>query len=121
MTRSSYTKGLRAEWVSLWLLRLRGYRLVARRYKTPGGEIDLLMRWRRTLVAVEVKHRPSVREAAEALTSHQQKRLVKALLFFLTRNPGYGSYDLRFDLMIVVPWTWPLHLKNVLPSCPVSV
>ena len=65
--RKAERRGRRAELIAAWYLRLKLYRVLARRYRTPVGEIDLIVRRGRTIVFVEVKHRPSEAEALEAV------------------------------------------------------
>ncbi|MGH6974530.1 MAG: YraN family protein, partial [Stellaceae bacterium] len=52
--RAAHRRGLKAERLCLWSLRLRGYRVLAQRYRTPVGEIDLIARRGRTVAAIEV-------------------------------------------------------------------
>jgi putative endonuclease len=66
--REAERRGRRAESLAVWLLRLKGYRLLARRYKTSVGEIDLIARRGRTIAFVEVNSRPTMEEATEAAT-----------------------------------------------------
>ena len=67
--------GLSAESRATACLLLKGYRILARRFKTPVGEIDIVARRRSTLVFVEVKARKNLDDAAEALTARQQARI----------------------------------------------
>ncbi len=100
-----------AETVALVWLMLHGYRVLRRRYRTHGGEIDLLMRRGRQLVAVEVKAR---REAAglDLVSLHQQRRIVQAVRLFLAQHPKLAQYDVRFDVVCISPWRWPLHVPH---------
>ena len=66
--RLAERRGRRAETLAAWYLRLKGYRILARRYRTPVGEIDLIVRRGRLVAFVEVKRRPTEAEAAEAVT-----------------------------------------------------
>ncbi len=84
---TAYRNGLLAEiWVAL-VLQLKGYRILSRRLRTPGGEIDLLAKRGQTLVLVEVKLRPSLSEAAGAISNRQQNRLQTAARFVLAQRP----------------------------------
>ena len=60
----AYRHGLFAETVAALLLRLKGHRIVARRYKTPVGEIDLVALKGKRLAFIEVKRRKSLDEPA---------------------------------------------------------
>ncbi|MFQ5985516.1 MAG: YraN family protein [Alphaproteobacteria bacterium] len=113
MTRATrgaaYRFGLHAEGLCAWRLRLKGYRILARRFRVGAGEIDIVARRGRVVAFVEVKAR---REAGgeEALTPRQRARIVRAAEAFLARRPELAGLDLRFDVMLVRPWGPPRHL-----------
>jgi len=111
--QKAYQRGLWGEGVALWFMRLKGYQIVARRLKTPFGEIDLLMRRGKTIIAVEVKTRAHPTQGLDALTPRSQGRLKRALEYSLTRWPQYGCFDLNIHLIVVCPWRFPLHLPNL--------
>ncbi|MGH6975135.1 MAG: YraN family protein, partial [Stellaceae bacterium] len=100
------------ERLCLWSLRLRGYRVLAQRYRTPVGEIDLIARRGRTVAAIEVKARADAARAAESLLSKQRRRIARALEHFLQSRPDLGDAALRFDVMLVAPGRWPRHLRG---------
>lgn len=106
--------GRRAEWIAALALRLRGYRILARRERTPLGEIDLIAVRRRRLAFVEVKRR-ATREAAEAaVTTAQRARIRRAAGVWLSRNSRYQSYELGFDIVFLIGRLWPHYLPNAL-------
>ncbi len=109
--RARYRLGLSAERLCRLILRLKCYRILAVRYKTPVGEIDIVARRGRTVIAVEVKARPTREEALFSVTPFQQKRIANALLLFVKAR-HLAAYDLRFDVMLVTPRAWPMHLHN---------
>lgn len=113
--RGTYQDGLRAEMIARFVLRLKGYRIIAQRYKTPGGELDIVARRGRTLVFVEVKYRGSVEEALCCLTPSMKGRIVKAARHFLAAYPDYNDYAMRFDLMAVAGIFSFRHLDNAWP------
>lgn len=94
------------------LLRLKGYRILATRLKTPAGEIDMVARRGRALAIIEVKARADATAAAEALQPRQLKRLERAAAHFLGRNPALAGLDLRFDVVLVTPLRLPRHMKD---------
>ena len=104
--------GRLAEAACVWWLRLRGYRILARRFRVPVGEIDIVARRGRTLAMVEVKTRPSRRLAAEALTPRQRHRIGRAAAAYLALNPALAELGVRFDVMLVVPWRPPGHIMD---------
>ena len=81
----------------------KGYRILAKRFRTPHGEIDLVARRRNLLVFVEVKARASLDEAAYAVTPRQQRRIIDAAQAWLMAHPEHAEFDLRFDAMLIAP------------------
>ena len=106
--KRAYLKGKRGEWIASLYLRCKGYEILENRFKTPVGEIDLLVRKGTTLVAVEVKSRDSLEKAAFSITFSQQRRIEQALLYYLTRK--CLPVNLRFDVILMAPWRWPYHV-----------
>ncbi|MEH0002654.1 MAG: YraN family protein [Holosporaceae bacterium] len=109
----AYQKGLLAERFAVWLLRLKGYRILASRFKTPVGEIDVLAFKGRCLVAVEVKAYRNKAQAFDSVAKFSKRRYEKALLCYLTHNPQYVCCDLRIDAIFFQAWHLPYHLKNI--------
>ena len=106
----AYDRGLWAERLARWLLQAKLYRIVGERVKTRGGEVDILARKGKTLIVVEVKARQTLEGAADAVTSKQWARLLRAGEILLSREPDGTS--LRFDVVHVVPGRWPRHIKD---------
>jgi putative endonuclease len=105
-------RGRWAETLAAWRLRLALYRVVARNFRSPVGEIDLIARRGSTLVFVEVKARGDEADAAFAILPHQQARIRNAAAAFLARRPDLVGLDARFDAILVAPWRWPRHLRD---------
>jgi putative endonuclease len=114
--RKAERGGRRAELIAAWYLRLKFYRVLARRYRTPVGEIDLIVRRGRTIAFVEVKLRPSETEALEAVRPAAARRIVKAAEHWVAAHPAAVDFDRRFDVMIAVPRRPPRHLKAAFDS-----
>ena len=110
--RAAERRGKSAELLCLWHLRLKGYRILARRYKTPMGEIDLIARRGDTLAAIEVKARADFDSAGMAITPRQQRRITRAIAHFLGGRPDLAMLAARFDVMLVAPRRWPRHLVD---------
>ncbi len=110
--RRAYGRGRRAETLAAWWLRLKGYRILARGFRVAAGEIDLIVRRGRVLAHVEVKARPSLEEAREALTPRQRRRIERAAEVFLQQHPGFAGLDQRFDVVLIAPKRRPHHLEN---------
>jgi putative endonuclease len=109
---AAFRLGLSAESRAAMLLVAKGYRIAARRWKTPLGEIDIVARRRRVLVFVEVKARERPEEAAEAVTERSKRRITAAAQFWLVRHPRDAGCDIRFDVILVTPGRLPRHLAN---------
>ena len=105
-------RGRRAEWLALAALMLRGYRPLARRFRNPAGEIDLVMRRGRLLVFVEVKAREDLDTAAQAVTTRQRRRMVAGAQAWLALNPRFAGYSMRFDAVLVAPRRLPRHIAD---------
>lgn len=112
MTRTTYQTGIQAEFWCRLLLRLKFYRILAVRYKTPIGEIDIVAARGKMVIAIEVKARPSIREGIESISQSQRARIARALQDFVMRHPRYASHDLRFDVMVAIPHRPPRHITH---------
>jgi len=110
--RAAFERGLSAESRAAMLLVAKGYRIVARRWRSPVGEIDIVARRRNLLVFVEVKARDREDDAAEAVTPRQQQRLIAAAEAWLAVNPDDVTRNIRFDVVLVAPKRLPKHLVN---------
>ena len=105
-------RGRRAETFACWYLRLRGWRILARRARVPGGEVDIVARRGRTLAFVEVMARATADSAGFALDDWRLRRVVVAAERLAPRFMRDGD-DLRIDAMFMVPGRLPMHLPNV--------
>jgi putative endonuclease len=102
-------RGRFAEWLCLWHLRLRGWRILAKGWRCPSGEIDILARRGRVLAIIEVKSRNQLDAAASALSPRQRRRITRAAEAFLLSRPDLARLEPRFDLMLVAPLRVPRH------------
>lgn len=110
--RRAYRSGRWAETLCVVLLRLSGHGIVARDFRTPVGEIDIIARRGHGLYFIEVKVRADREAIDEAVTYRQRRRISRAAALFLARNPRYGGWDARFDVMLVTPGRWPRRITN---------
>jgi putative endonuclease len=90
----------------------KGYRILARRWKTSIGEIDIVARRRQALVFVEVKARARADDAAEAVTERAKRRIIAAAELWLAHHPDDAQRAIRFDVMLVTPGRIPQHIAN---------
>ncbi len=98
---TAYATGLAAEDAACEALRADGWTILARRLRTPAGEVDAVAEKAGLLAIIEVKHRPSLADAAAALTIRQRTRLLAACDILLAEHPDWGSAGVRFDLLLV--------------------
>ncbi len=106
----AFRLGLSAESRAAAFLIAKGYRIVARRWRSPVGEIDIVARRRGTLVFVEVKARERLDDAAEAVIGRQQRRIIAAAEAWLASHPDDVNSDKRFDVVLVAPKSMPRHI-----------
>jgi putative endonuclease len=108
----AYRLGHLAELRAVWRLRLAGYSILERRYKTRLGEIDIVARRGGVLAFIEVKARGDYDKAGFSLYTRQFGRVARAASLFLAHHPRYAAHSVRFDAILVVGW-WPRHLLDV--------
>ena len=114
--QAAFGLGLSAESrAAAWLI-AHGYRILARRWKSPLGEIDIIAARRHTLIFVEVKARTTLDDAAEAVTERQQQRIAAAAEIWLAANPMPAIRDMRFDAILVAPGKLPRHIPAAFES-----
>jgi putative endonuclease len=106
----AFRLGISAESRAAALLIAKGFRILARRYRSPVGEIDIVARRRHLLVFVEVKARERLDDAAWSVTERQRGRIVAAAEAWLADHPDASIRDIRFDAMLVAPGHVPRHI-----------
>jgi putative endonuclease len=94
-------RGHKSESLAALWLRLKGYRILARRLKTHAGEIDL------------VKARAAVLAAAESVGPGQQTRIARAASLYLASRPGLARRGTRFYIVAIAPNSLPVHHRDV--------
>ena len=107
---AAFQTGVSAEARAAAYLMAKGYRILAKRFRTPYGEIDIVARKRGLLAFVEVKARASLDEAAYAVTQRQQARIIEAAQAWLMAHPEHAEFEIRFDAMLIAPRRLPRHL-----------
>jgi putative endonuclease len=113
---AAFRVGISAESrAAAWLV-AHGFRILARRWKSPLGEIDVIAARRHLLIFVEVKARASLDEAAESVTPGQKQRIVAAAELWLAHYPQPAIRDIRFDAILVAPGKLPRHIPAAFES-----
>lgn len=110
--RRAERRGRLAELLCRSHLRLRGWRILARDWRCPVGEIDILARRGGVLAVIEVKQRPDFAAAVTAIVPRQRRRIARAVEAFLTGRPDLADLAVRFDVMLVAGWRLPQHLRD---------
>lgn len=103
--------GRRAEWAAELFLRLKGYTIVARRFRARGGELDLVARRGRLVAFVEVKRRADRDDAVAAVTPRNRRRIEVAAAQFLAARPALAQGEIRYDILAVAGWRLH-HLRD---------
>ena len=109
---AAFKTGLSAESRAAAFLVAKGYRILARRFRTPVGEIDVIARRFNTVAFVEVKARATLDGAAESITERGKGRIIAAAEFWISRSPEFSECDFRLDAMLVAPGKIPKHIMN---------
>jgi|SRR5665213_671873 len=107
---AAFRTGLSAEARAAAFLMAKGYRILARRFRTPHGEIDIVAKRHNLVAFIEVKARANLDDAAYAVTPRQQQRIIAAAQAWLMTHPEHAEFELRFDAMLIAPRRLPRHL-----------
>jgi putative endonuclease len=110
--REAERRGRGAETIACWYLRMHGWRILQRRARVPGGEVDIVAKRGRTLAFVEVKARSDAETAAFSLDEWRLRRVAVAADRLMARYMD-GVDEVRIDAIFIVPFRWPRHLANV--------
>ncbi|MCV9962354.1 YraN family protein [Pararhizobium sp. BT-229] len=105
-------RGSLAEYRAALALLVKGYRIVAFRYRTKLGEIDIIARKGNLIACVEVKARRSLDDSVFAVSDFAQRRIRAASDLWLAKQPDFAHLSIRYDIISVTPWSWPVHLSD---------
>lgn len=109
--KKAHQAGKIAEFIAALWLRMKFYQILARNWRSPYGEADIIAQRGKKLIIVEVKKRRDKEEVIEAIQSRQKERLMRVGLHFQTRYRRYSDHDLRFDAILVTPFSLR-HIEN---------
>jgi putative endonuclease len=110
--KQTHKFGLYAEKFAIFFLSLKGYQILEWRYKTPLGEVDIIAKKSRVIIAIEVKARKSKFTVSEVLHRRQIERVKRATEIFIAKNPQFHNHDLRFDFIEVTGIFRLKHHRN---------
>jgi putative endonuclease len=110
--RAAESRGRLAEAHCAFRLRLKGYRILARRFRTHVGEVDIVARRGRTVAFIEVKARDSEESASQSITPRQRRRILAAAKAYIAGHPHLAGHEFRFDVMLVAGWWRSRHILD---------
>lgn len=113
MPRQPHQTGMVAEWLCCLRLWLTGWQILARRWRCPSGEVDIIARRGRMVSFIEVKARRQHALALASISASQQQRIRNAASMWLAKHQQFSQHDCRFDVMSLTYWPWPLRHRNV--------
>ncbi len=105
-------RGRWSEWTAALYLMLKGYRILAMRYRVRAGEVDIIARRGELVAFVEVKARRDLMAAVDAVTFASQNRIRAAGDHWLARQPDVARLSLRYDIVAITPWKLPRHYQG---------
>jgi len=109
----AYERGLLGEYCAALFLILKGYKILALRYKTPVGEVDIVAYKNQSLIFIEVKTRARTEDALYAVNTKTQKRIEKAALHFIAYKKQFAGAAMRFDVITIKsPWR-PFSIRHL--------
>ena len=115
---AAFHTGVSAEARAAAVLTEQGYRILAQRFRTRQGEIDLIAAKPGLVAFVEVKARAGLDEAAYAVTPRQQQRIIAAASLWLATHPEHATDELRFDAVLIAPRSSPRHIIAAFDASP---
>ena len=115
---AAFRTGVSAETLAAAYLMAKGYRILAKRFRTPHGEIDLIAKRRNLIAFIEVKARATLDDAAYAVNPRQQGRIINAAQGWLIAHPEHAELELRFDVILIAPRSLPRHLLAAFDASP---
>ncbi|SSC65649.1 YraN family protein [Ciceribacter selenitireducens] len=105
-------RGRWSEWTAALFLMVKGYRILAMRYRVRAGEVDIIARRGELVAFVEVKARRDLMAAVDAVTFASQDRIRAAGDHWLARQPDAARLSLRYDIVAITPWKLPRHYQG---------
>jgi putative endonuclease len=106
-------RGRKGETIAMLFLMLKGYRIIARRYKTKLGEVDIIARRKDIVAMVEVKARGTLLEAMDAVDFSSMHRIEAAGDIWLAKQRDFAHINIRYDLIAILPRKWPVHVESL--------
>ena len=109
--RQAEASGRRGERLAGWWLRLKGWRILDRRVRTPAGEVDLVAKKGNLVAFIEVKTRATAAELDFAIDERRLARVAATAEYLMPTYAQPGD-DIRVDVILLAPGTRPRHIEN---------
>jgi putative endonuclease len=110
--KKAQRRGHVSEYLAAFSLLLRGYRILAMRYRVKAGEIDIIARKGDLTSFIEVKARATTEASVFAVDGWTQNRIRNASMSWLSSQKDAGQLSYSYDIVAVRPWRWPVHLRD---------
>ena len=105
-------RGRLSEWYAALYLLCHGYRILAIRFRSTAGEVDIIARRGDLVCFIEVKARGEIQGAIDAVSPHAQRRIRASADIWLSRQPDRDRLSQRFDIVAVLPFRLPRHFPD---------
>jgi putative endonuclease len=116
--KKAYQLGHIAEYIAMMMLICKGYTIIAKRYRCPKGEIDIIARKNHAYIFCEVKARRDYITAVESLSEKQKRRVLDSASWYMNGlnikidHKKCEEHLYRCDMILIIPWRLPIHIKN---------
>lgn len=110
--QKAFRSGVWSERQAALFLRMKGYRILERNFRVKSGEIDIIARKGDLIAIIEVKARKTLNQSIDAVGFENQNRVRAATDWWLSKQQNAHLLSVRFDIVSVQPFRWPIHLKD---------
>lgn len=111
--KNNQSKGILAENIAALFLQSKNFKIIARRFYTIYGEVDIIATLDSVLVFVEVKHRSNVENFLDLISPKKLLSLKQSSEFFLQKNSSYVDKNFRYDIIFISEKQTITHIENV--------
>jgi putative endonuclease len=110
--RGAERRGRASEYIAAAYLFIKGYRILALRYRTRLGELDIVAQKGEILAFVEVKARRTEQAGIDAVGFDSQRRIRAASDLWLAKHAEFAGLSQRYDILVILPRRWPRHFQD---------
>lgn len=107
-------KGFHGENLACQELMKMGLKIIERNFKSPYGEVDIVVEHKEELIFIEVKYWDSflLADLEYAVNEKKRRRIINTSLYFLEKNRQYENYALRYDVFFLTGKSEKYYIKN---------